>query len=126
MVHMWELDTVKNWTTEERVSKPDGMTPHRSCMGKCFVYFEHCIAIEGSTYLLMFGHHINGGWICVPDHSWGCEASDKPNEVIYNEERMIEAGVPENVALEMAKHIDAWLLEHHYLAVAKSPLRQQE
>lgn len=73
------------------------------------IYFEHNIAIGGYTYLVIFGKHINGGFICVPNWKWGCEASDYNNSVGYNKEKLIEAGAGEEVAEAIAKYIDEWI-----------------
>ena len=74
------------------------------------IYFEHNIAIGGYTYLVIFGKHINGGFICVPNWKWGCEASDHINSAGYNKEKLVEAGADEEAAEAIAKYIDGWIM----------------
>jgi hypothetical protein len=76
------------------------------------VYFEHNIAIGGYTYLVIFGRHINGGFICVPNWKWGCEASDLQYSSGYNKEKLMAAGANEEVAEQIARYIEEWLEEN--------------
>ena len=39
------------------------------------VYFEHSVEINDNSYLIIFGHHINGGFIAIPNWNICCEAS---------------------------------------------------
>ena len=81
------------------------------------VNFEHSIEIDGMSYLVIFGTHINGGFICVPNHNWGCEASDYINSAGYNAKKLIEVGASERAAKAIAEYIDNWCknkkLEEH-------------
>lgn len=81
------------------------------------IYFEHDILIEGSTYLLVFGYHINGGFICVPNHSWGCEASDNRYAVGFNKGKLMESGVNEIIAEKIARYIDKWLEDNEEFVI---------
>lgn len=65
---------------------------------------EFSLDIEGLSYLVIYGKHINGYYICVPNWGWGCEASG-PDSVGYNEEKLRETRCPEKIALEIAKAI---------------------
>ena len=78
----------------------------------CKIYFEHNLAIGNSTYLVIYGEHINGGFICIPNWKWSCEASGFRNSAEYNAEKLVACGAPEKVAIEIAKHIDKWLDEN--------------
>lgn len=72
------------------------------------IYFEQNLEIGGMTYLVIFGAHINGGFICVPNHGWGCEASDYVNSANYNAAKLIESGAPKEVAVAIAEYINNW------------------
>lgn len=72
------------------------------------IQFEHNIELCGMTYLVIFGTHINGGFICVPNHGWCCEASDYVNSAGYNARKLIEVGVPKETAVAIAEYIDNW------------------
>ena len=76
------------------------------------IYFEHNICIGGFTYLVIFGRHINGGFICVPNWKWGCEATDLRYSVGYNKEKLMIAGANEEVAEQIARYIENWLEEN--------------
>lgn len=70
------------------------------------IHFEHNIEIEGMTYMVIFGTHINGGFICIPNHGWCCEASDFANSAAYNTRKLIEAGAAKEVAKAIAEYIE--------------------
>lgn len=72
------------------------------------IHFEHSIEVNGMTYLVIFGTHVNGGFICIPNHNWGCEASDYANSAGYNAGKLIEAGATKEVAKAIAEYIDNW------------------
>ena len=74
----------------------------------CKIEFEHNIAIGGFTYLVIYGYHINGAFICVPNWKWGCEASRYSESVGYNTEKLMECGAPAEVAREIALYIEEW------------------
>lgn len=78
----------------------------------CNVYFEHTISFEDLSYLIMFGHHVNGGFICVLNHGWACEASDSTYSVDFNMNNLIRAGATPEVALEIARYIDNWIRDN--------------
>lgn len=73
------------------------------------IYFEHFINLDGDTYLLIFAHHINGGLIAIPNMNICCEASEHYGDVFDNTNRLIEAGLNENIAKKIADYIDNWL-----------------
>ncbi len=70
------------------------------------IIFEHSLEIEGKSYLIIFGHHINGGFICIPSRNIGCEISDLPYRSDYNTKRLIEAGLKEKTARMIADYIE--------------------
>lgn len=78
----------------------------------CGVYFEHSISCYGYSYLVIFGYHINGAYICVPNWSIGCEASDHLYSIGYNQAKLENAGLKPGAALAIATYIDRWLLEN--------------
>ena len=45
------------------------------------IYFEHNLEINENSYLIIFGHHINGGFIAIPDWNICCEASANSDKI---------------------------------------------
>lgn len=88
------------------------------------VLFEKNIAIGGYTYLVIFGVHINGGFICIPNFGVGCEASDFKYQVGFNQDKMIKAGLNEEAAKEIALYIDSWLQDNSELMQQKREAAQ--
>lgn len=78
----------------------------------CNVYFEHTISFGDLSYLILFGHHVNGGFICILNHGWVCEASDSTYSVDFNMNNLIRAGATPEVALEIARYIDNWIRDN--------------
>lgn len=78
----------------------------------CNVYFEHAVSFGDLSYLIIFGHHINGGFICVMNHGWVCEASDSTCSVDFNMNNLVRAGATPEVALEIARYIDNWICDN--------------
>ena len=76
------------------------------------ILFEHSLAIGGNTYLVIYGVHINGGFICIPNHKIGCEAASLTMKEEFNKDKMIEAGLKEEPAAAIAKYIEEWLREN--------------
>lgn len=54
---------------------------------------EMSVAVNGNSYLVIFGTHINGGFCCIPGWSAGCELSshDHFGDVGYNADRIGKA-----------------------------------
>lgn len=77
----------------------------------CKVYIEESLSIGGFSYLYIFGKHINGGFICLPSWNIACEASALPYNEEYNRNRLISAGLPNNVASEIARKISKYVDE---------------
>lgn len=69
------------------------------------VRFEASVAIDGQTYLIIYGKHANGDFCCVPSHGWGCEMAE-PNDVFYNAQQMYEkCGISRDTATGIAHAI---------------------
>ena len=62
---------------------------------------------DGWNYLVIFGHHINGGFIAIVNHGICCEASS-PDSIDYNMERLARAGMTKKHAREIATAIAAY------------------
>jgi len=77
--------------------------------GSTRILFERSLAIEGFPYLVIYGEHVNGGFICIPNKNIGCEAATFPDSQDYNEEKMTKAGLKESAAREIADYIDAFI-----------------
>lgn len=70
------------------------------------VEFEKSVDIDGYNYLVIYGTHINGGFIAIPNWGVCCEAADGAGETHYNTEQLIKAGLSENAAEGIACAID--------------------
>ena len=78
----------------------------------CEIFFEQSLDINGFSYLVIFGHHINGGFIAIPGWNIACEASGFSGNENYNIQKLADAGLPVNVAEVIAEKIDEWLKSH--------------
>lgn len=67
------------------------------------VLFEHDIQFNGYSYLVIYGKHINGGFIAIPNWNICAEAGDS---VLYNTEKLIDSGLDQNTAQTIATHIN--------------------
>ncbi|MDE6021567.1 MAG: hypothetical protein K2H01_11305 [Ruminococcus sp.] len=68
------------------------------------ILFEASVAVQGQSYLVIYGEHINGYFCCIPSHGWGCEMSE-PSDVFYNSQSLVNCGVPEEIAKALANSI---------------------
>lgn len=66
--------------------------------------FEISVAINGQTYCVIYGEHINGYFCCVPDRGWGCEMAE-PNDIFYNANSLQSCGAEKEVACCIATAI---------------------
>lgn len=82
------------------------------------IYFEQSMDIAPYNYLVIFGHHANGGFICIPNHRVAVEASE--DEVEFNVDQLISVGITEKAAQYIATYIDKWVNEN------KSTVRMAE
>ena len=62
---------------------------------------EFSIDIDGTSYLVIYGTHINGGWCAIPSHSISCEMGN-PMDIIYNTERLSAVGIDQAAAIIIA------------------------
>ena len=67
---------------------------------------EISVDYDGFNYLVIFGNHINGGFIAVVSHGICCEASS-PDNIIYNMERLVHAGMKKRTARKIAESVAA-------------------
>lgn len=110
-----EVNVIKNKEVDEdhivdgeyrEIAVPDAINPNYE-FEKAFsssVMFEFSVAIQGWSYLIIFGKHVNGYFCCVPNWKWGCEMA-APYEVGYNKDKLIESGASESVAGGIAEAI---------------------
>lgn len=68
------------------------------------IIFEASIAVNGWSYLIIYGKHINGYFCSIPSHNFGCELSE-PNSISYNTSKLEGCGVDEEVAEAIANAI---------------------
>lgn len=70
--------------------------------------YEISVDYDGFNFLVIFGHHINGGFIAVVNHGICCEASSH-DSINYNMERLNRAGMKKEHAREIAMSIAAYM-----------------
>jgi hypothetical protein len=85
----------------------------------CKILFEHSISYNDLSYLVIFGMHINGGFICIPNHNIGCEAADIEGSIEFNTNKLIKCGVGKGAAAAIAEYIDNWISENSELVRAE-------
>lgn len=68
------------------------------------VLFEHDVQFNGCSYLIVFGRHINGGFVAIPNWNISAELS-ADGSVLYNTEKLEESGLDPATALTIAQHI---------------------
>ena len=83
----------------------------RDFTDKTKIHFEKQIDCNGYSYTVIFGSHINGGFIAIPNWEIACEASDSPYNVGYNTSKLTAAGLNEAAAEIISQVIDDWLME---------------
>ena len=59
--------------------------------------YEAVMEADGWSYHLIFGHQVNGWFICIPNWSIGAELSH-PNDYIWNKSSLKSAGVDSQLA----------------------------
>jgi len=66
----------------------------------------HEISVDwnGYNFLIIYGKHINGWFIAIPNWEVCIEASD-PTDTFYNSEKLAKALDKANVGIELAKVI---------------------
>lgn len=70
----------------------------------CEALKEISIDTNGYNFLIIFGKHINGYYIAIPNHNICVEAACG-DDTFYNEEKLIQGGVDEKSAEVIAKVI---------------------
>ncbi len=66
----------------------------------------HEISVDwnGYNFLIIYGHHINGWFIAIPNWKVCVEASN-PTDTLYNSEKLAEVLNKANAGVELAKAI---------------------
>lgn len=75
------------------------------------IYFEHSLSFNGYSYLVIFGRHINGGFIAIPNWNICTEASRFIGDVWENTQRLKKQGLSQETAEAIAKYIDEQIKE---------------
>ena len=65
---------------------------------------EFSVDCGGFNYLVIYGHHINGGFIAIPNWNISVEAGD-PTDVFYNAEKLAEKVSDPEVAEAIAEAV---------------------
>lgn len=91
------------------------MTNYIDYTAETKVLFEHSIDIGDWNYLVIFGVHVNGGFICIPTWNIGCEASIFSGDKLFNISKLKNAGCNETTAEKIADYINQWLKENQDL-----------
>lgn len=66
---------------------------------------EISLDFDGLNYLVLFGHHVNGGFIALPNAGVCVEAAGDPNDTFYNSEQLTLVGIPQDHADTIAHAI---------------------
>ena len=69
-----------------------------------YTLFEFNVSINGYSYLVIYGRHINGGFCCIPNWGYGCEMGE-PMSIDYNAGKLESVGLDREVATAIAKAI---------------------
>lgn len=72
----------------------------------CEACAELSIDCNGWNFLVIFGKHINGYYIAIPNHNICVEAACAA-DTFYNEGRLLAAGVGKKEAAEIAEIISS-------------------
>ena len=73
------------------------------------IYFEHNIEINDNSYLIIFVHHINGGFVAIPNWNICCEVSAHSDSSYYNRMKLMDAGMNEITARGISEYINLWI-----------------
>ena len=68
------------------------------------VMFEMTVDVDGSSFLVIYGRHINGGFCCITNWNISCEMSGT-NDVFYNKGQLMRCDLNEDVAVAIASAI---------------------
>lgn len=74
--------------------------------------YEFSVDYDSCNYLIIYGMHINGWFISILNHRICTEAAE-PEDVLYNTEKLITAGMDPGIAENLAKavHIHYQLIQ---------------
>lgn len=68
------------------------------------IVFEHEIQFNGYSFLVIFGRHVNGGFIAIPNWGICCEAS-ADGSYLYNTEKLNSTGLDLKSSETIARYI---------------------
>lgn len=68
------------------------------------VCFEISVDVNGNSYLVIYGKHVNGGYLCIPNWNIGCEVGD-PSDTFYTMEALMRCKISKNYAKAIAAAI---------------------
>lgn len=54
--------------------------------------YEADLSLNGNSYHVIFGRHINGWFLCIPNHQIGVELAH-PSDRFWNQESLVHAGI---------------------------------
>ena len=79
-----------------------------SFTGECKIYFAHKVKIGQNAYFIIFGRHVNGYFVALPE--WGIACNVEYGANLYCEPgNLIAVGVQEDEAKAIAGYISDWL-----------------
>lgn len=74
---------------------------------------EISVDSNGWNFLVIYGKHINGYYIAIPNHNVCCEAAE-PDDTFYNEDMLLRAGIGETEAADIALAISTVMQVKEY------------
>lgn len=98
-MELWDRKYLGKWTHGGK-----DVSYKIQCQYPAKVLFEISVDVDGNTYLVIFGSHINGGFCCIPNWGIACEMGD-PSDTFYNSEGLIRSGLPKSAARAIAAAI---------------------
>lgn len=69
------------------------------------IYFEHSLNYNGKAYLVIYGYHVDGNFVFLPNQMRGCTVD---NDFQPISQKMIEAGFKAEFATVVAEYIYNW------------------
>ena len=83
-----------------------------TCISASDFPYEAIVSVDGYSYTFLFGRYINGFYISIPSL---CKASDlaSPGEILYNIERLMEAGLSRRLATTFARALQLFEDDKH-------------
>lgn len=74
---------------------------------------EFAVDINDFSFLVVYGHHINGWFIAIPNWNFCTEAAE-PTDTFYNTEKLSMSKID---GIQYAAHALALAIDEHYNAV---------